>query len=214
MQEQSQPQQFPQRPFKRLLFEQGSLEWLAWRRLGIGASDAPAIMDQSPYGHPWTLWEEKLGLRPDKIIPQDVLDKAHRMEDAARAWYELKNDKDCPPACMEMVQYPFLKASLDGYNEKENFILEIKYVGHKAIKENMVMHHWIQNQHQMMVTGATDVLLIRTNDGVYFDAKIIERDEKFIQELLAREIAFQQMVISRIRPVEPHSRRKKTIKNE
>ena len=160
------------------------------------------------------MWEEKLGLRPEKVIPPHVLETAHKMEDAARAWYEIKNDKNCPPMCMEMIQYPFLKASLDGYNEKENFILEVKYVGYKAIKENMVMHHWIQNQHQMMVTGATDVLLIRTNDGVYFDAKIVERDEKFIQELLAREISFQQMVVSRVRPVDPHPRRKKEVKGE
>ena len=41
-------------------------EWLAWRRGGIGASDAAALVGLSRYGSPWSLWAEKVGLTVDR----------------------------------------------------------------------------------------------------------------------------------------------------
>lgn len=190
-------------PFRSLQFKQGSQEWLDWRRQGIGASDAPIIMGESPYKKPWQLWEEKVGLREDPGIPDHVRERAARIEAAARAHYELTHDSECPPICMEMIDHPFLKASLDGYHAGKNFILEIKYVGAKAMEENIPMHHWIQLQHQMMVSGATDVTYIRSNDGTNFKAGVFSRDEKFISELMVKLIEFQRMVNEKICPEKP-----------
>ena len=42
--------------------EQGSSEWRAWRKGVIGASDAPKIMGENPWGSRSSLLDEKLGL--------------------------------------------------------------------------------------------------------------------------------------------------------
>jgi len=42
--------------------EQGSREWHAWRKGVIGASDAPKIMGENPWGSRSSLLDEKLGL--------------------------------------------------------------------------------------------------------------------------------------------------------
>ena len=41
--------------------EQGSREWHAWRKGVIGASDAPKIMGENPWGSRASLLDEKLG---------------------------------------------------------------------------------------------------------------------------------------------------------
>lgn len=40
--------------------------WLEWRRHGIGASDAAALVGLSKYHSPWSLWANKVGLLPDR----------------------------------------------------------------------------------------------------------------------------------------------------
>ena len=119
------------------------------------------------------------------------------------------NDKDCPPACMEMDGYPFLRASLDGYNTKENFALEIKYVGKDAMGEEIPPHHVAQLQHQMMVCGANDVTYIRSNDGVVFKADVVKRDDVFIASMKEDELAFWVKVVNKIEPPLPEKKKRK-----
>ena len=45
--------------------QQERAEWLKWRRHGIGGSDIAALCGLSRYGSPWSVWAEKVGLRPD-----------------------------------------------------------------------------------------------------------------------------------------------------
>ena len=40
----------------------GRAEWLAWRRSGVGASDAAGVLGISPWGSPWAVWADKVGL--------------------------------------------------------------------------------------------------------------------------------------------------------
>ena len=40
---------------------QNTPEWHRWRRQGIGASDAPVIMGETPFKTPRTLWSIKTG---------------------------------------------------------------------------------------------------------------------------------------------------------
>lgn len=41
-------------------------EWLECRRLGIGGSDAAAILGLNPYNSPYSVWADKVGLLPAK----------------------------------------------------------------------------------------------------------------------------------------------------
>ena len=41
-------------------------EWLEYRRLGIGGSDAGAIIGMNPYATPYSVWADKTGRLPEK----------------------------------------------------------------------------------------------------------------------------------------------------
>ena len=46
--------------------EQGSPEWLSWRRTVITATDASVIMGNNPWETPYSCWQRKLGLLEEK----------------------------------------------------------------------------------------------------------------------------------------------------
>ena len=53
--------------------QQNTPEWLEFRRLRIGASDAPVIMEVSPYTTPYTLWERlSFALAPQSRILEET----------------------------------------------------------------------------------------------------------------------------------------------
>jgi putative phage-type endonuclease len=189
--------------------EQGSDEWHLWRKQGIGASEAPMVLGISPYKSIHKLWQEKTGAIEEKDGYNYVFEKGKEIEAKARAYFELMNDKDCPPMCMDIDEFPMLRCSLDGYNEKENFALEIKYVGKDAMSDEIPAHHIAQLQHQMMVCGATDITYIRSNDGVTFKTDVIKRDEAYIKDLKEKELAFWKMVEDKIEPPKPEKKPRK-----
>lgn len=201
--------------FKIIELIQGSPEWHSWRKDGIGASEAPMVLGLSPYKSAHKLWQEKTGAIETKDEGNYIFEKGKEIEARGRAHYELMNDKDCPAMCVEMEDFPFLRASLDGFNAQENFALELKYVGKNAMGDEIPPHHMAQLQHQMMVCGAKDITYIRSNDGVKFKADVVKRDDEYIKRLFEAEIKFWQMVQDGIEPDKPVKKpRKKTTKNK
>lgn len=198
---------------KIVTLEQGTPEWHAWRLEGIGASEAPMVLGISKYKTAHKLWQEKTGAIEIKDDFNFIFEKGKTIEAKARAYFELMNDKECPPICLEHSVYPFIRASLDGYNEAENFALEIKYVGKDAMEDEIPPHHYAQLQHQMMVSGAMDITYIRSNDGVVFKADVVKRDNAYIDNLLSKELTFWDMVQRKIEPPIPEKkpRKKKTV---
>lgn len=53
---------------EKIKLEHNSPEWLAFRKSGIGGSDAAAILGISPFRTNVEVWEEKVGLK----IPEDI----------------------------------------------------------------------------------------------------------------------------------------------
>jgi len=189
--------------------EQGTDEWHKWRKEGIGASEAPMILGISKYKTAHKLWQEKSGIIEDKNETNFIFEKGKEIEAKARAYFELMNDKDCPPVCVEMDEFPFIRASLDGYNAQENFALEIKYVGKDAMEDAIPPHHIAQLQHQMMVCNAKDIIYIRSNDGKVFKNDVVKRDDEYIKNLLMDEQAFWNMVQEGIEPPLPEKKPRK-----
>lgn len=134
-------------------------EWLEFRRTGIGSSDMPIILGLSPWSTPLELWKEKTGRLPLESEPNVPQRHGINTEPKARAAYELLNDMDMPAQVFRHPKYPFLIASLDGWNQEHRRILEIKcplgMADHQTAKEGMVpeKYEW-QVRHQLMVTEA------------------------------------------------------------
>lgn len=143
--------------------------WLEWRKTGLGASDAPIVMGVSPWTTPHQLWEYKTG----KSIRQDsnwATRRGNEMEPRARAYLELQLNLDFPPILVEHPQFPFMKASLDGWNQALKVGLEIKCPGREdhesAANEQIPEKYYPQVQHQMFVTGASKWLYFSYHEDI------------------------------------------------
>lgn len=164
--------------------EQNSNSWLEWRRQGLGASDAPIVMGISPWTTPFQLWEQKMGFKQSQ--ENFATRRGHDLEPKARAMFELESDASFEPKLAVHKDYTWLRASLDGYNEKYNQVLEIKCPGsedHKRALEGKVPEkYWPQLQHQLLVTGAESVIYY-SFDGKSGVKICVEPDIFYIEKL-------------------------------
>ena len=124
-------------------------------------------MDASPYKTAEELFKEKLG-GPSKPVNTFITELGHRFEPKARAYYNMMNDTEFHPKVVEMADFPWLRASLDGWCDATP--MEIKYGGLKKFQTAKIgiveISHWIQMQHQMMATGCnTCIYLCYTLDS-------------------------------------------------
>lgn len=137
--------------------DQGTSEWLEWRRQGIGGSDVAALLGVSPWMTPRELWMEKTG-RLTRDASSFATQRGQWLESKARAQYELLADADMPPALVIHPEYPFMRVSLDGWNPELRRVLEIKCPGKedhaKALAGQIPEKYRYQVQYQMFVTGA------------------------------------------------------------
>lgn len=137
--------------------EQNTTEWLEWRKQGLGASDAPIIMGDSPYQTPRDLWLVKTGQGEGPVFT-DAMKRGKDLEPVARAAYEKKVGTPFEPITVVHGEHEWLRASLDGYNANAKIVLEIKCPGEQdhltALKGRVPEKYKAQLQHQLMVTGA------------------------------------------------------------
>lgn len=158
----------------RVFHEDKSADWLAWRRQGIGSSDAPIVMGVSPYMTAYQLWEEKTG----KVVKEEktnfAMNKGNQLEPVARSKYELITGYEMPARMCEHYQYRFLRASLDGFCEELNKGIEVKYQGREVHESGIVPDKYMpQIQHQLYVSGAESIDFISYNPECNPDLKIV-----------------------------------------
>lgn len=178
---------------------QNTPEWLAWRRAGIGGSDAPVVLQESPYKTRRELFFEKRG-HPMEIDESNefIFAKGHRTEKLVRAEFQKLIGEESAPVCLERRDIPFLRVSLDGLSSKRG-VLEGKLVGADVLKTalekaEIPRHHWIQIQHACMVSGA-DVANWYGHNGMDHGALIeVPADREFIKSLEGKEVMFWEDV--------------------
>lgn len=196
-------------------FKQNSKDWYKWRDSGLGASDAPIVMAVSPWTTRFELWAYKTALLPKPEANPFALAAMKRgtdMEPEARAWYEKKTgykvetNMNC-----EHEQYPFIRASLDGFVLDGKRNVEIKCPGKedlaKAKKGKIPEKYMPQVQTQMLVAKAeiTDYVTYAGKGTGYFDGEdgliLTVAPDKAYQALLEAElVAFWKLVESRTPP--------------
>lgn len=171
--------------------------WHEWRAEGIGSSDAPIIMGMSPWMTPFQLWEIKTGRVQRVEEPNFAMQRGNNLEPIARAHYETLYDLEMPATLAQHERYPFLRASLDGFNKDKKIVLEIKCPGakdHALAKNNQIPEKYKpQLDHQILVTGADRVhyFSFSGTSGVLVDYQPnLERAQK----LLTAELEFWKCV--------------------
>lgn len=182
--------------------QQGSPEWLEWRRHHIGASDVPAIMGTSDFSNPVELWERKTG-RKDAFKGNYATDRGQKAEPTIRRLYEeLYNVKVTSPVA-EYSDWNVLSASLDGYSEELGLIAEFKYPGqakHELAKQGIVPSTYVdQVQAQLLVSGA-DTCHYVSYDGFGIAVVVVKADAARQAEILTACKAFWKCIEEDVRP--------------
>lgn len=137
---------------RKVEFDQGSDEWLRWRRGLLTATDAPMLMGASPYDTPFKGWQRKLGLIPEKK-ETEAMRRGKRDEPIAREWFNKEYKLEMEPCCVESDEFNFIGASLDGLSKCGKYILEIKSNGdqtHFGLNSGPPDFHSMQMQHQYL----------------------------------------------------------------
>lgn len=142
---------------KIIELEQGSKEWLSWRRTVITATDASIILGNNPWDTPYTCWQRKLGIIQEKKS-NAAMERGKELEPIARAQFVELYGLKMMPVVVESTEFDFLGASLDGICSNGKFLLEIKCGGaklHNMASQGIIPQYYIdQMQHQLLVTGA------------------------------------------------------------
>ncbi|MCL8208649.1 MAG: YqaJ viral recombinase family protein [Actinomycetia bacterium] len=179
-------------------------EWLAWRRRGLGGSDAAAVLGVSRYKSPWDVWADKMGLTPpddpgeaaywgQRLEPLVAEEFARRTGIAVASW----------PYLLQHPEHPWMLANLDRVTG-DGGILECKTTHPRHAAEwdddGIPVEYLCQVQHYLAVTGAPHAWVAVLIGGQDFRTTRIERDAAFIADLIALEAAFWRRVASRIPP--------------
>ena len=185
--------------------ENDRLEWLQWRRQGLGASDAAAVAGLSPYATPYSVWADKTGLVPLGGPERPEMRWGRLLEPAIMEAFEEATRLTVihSQVRIESGELEWLRATLDGevVNALEGGLRDpVKYIGvYESKTSNGRDGRWtegppeyvrIQVQHQMAVTEherAFVAVLLHGSDFAWWE---IARDQGAIDVLLQIEEDF------------------------
>lgn len=196
--------------YRLIDLDQRTSEWLQWRagkdNASITATAASALMGVDKYTDVLSMWKERVGFvaAEDAELTEAVI-HGRDTEDHAREELIKATGIAFKPACIESVEFPFIKASLDGINEGLRLGLEIKCPRYMGSFKNQVkelpLDYYAQIQAQLMITGF-EAFIFYSYFGNSEDLKIVRKSESYQKELLKRCIVFNTCVISKIEPTE------------
>lgn len=189
-------------------FKQGSSEWFAWRGTGLGASDAPIVMGASPWTTRFELWAQKrkiLQAAQPEYNQMKAMVRGTLLEEKARALYSKQAGVELTTPSVEHPEYPFIRASLDGWSDISKVIVEIKSPGKadlaEAAKGRIPRKYQPQLAQQLMlVPGAShiDYVTYDGEDKIYVTQ--FKRDVEYEAKLLQELIAFWRLVEDGVPP--------------
>lgn len=144
-------------PVKNL--EQGSIEWLNFRKSRIMATDIPIILGSNPWKSKIELWEEKLDIRPPVQL-NDAMRRGQELETTARKLASELIGIEFEPVVIESTKYPWLASSLDGIGiGKNQYILEVKcpkeFTHVESTDGNIPIYYMDQIQTQLICSEAS-----------------------------------------------------------
>lgn len=179
-----------------------SPEWHADRRATIGASDAPIITGDSPWGDLLTLFAVKCGIIDDPFTGNAATRWGLLLEDVVAQWFtdttgkKLRRDKSRP----RHPDHPWMATSLDRRVVGENALLEIKTARFAsdewgpAGSAEIPAHYLVQCQHEMAVTGAQTCYVAVLFGGSDPRHYVIPRDDELIATLIELEAEFYECI--------------------
>jgi putative phage-type endonuclease len=181
------------RPYQIIALVERTAAWWQWRQGGVGSSDAATILGVKPAKSTERLLFEKQ--HPPKDSGRNfVRAQGAALERAARTHYILAVGSTVEPTCVQNIDRPWQRASLDGLSADGERAVEIK-CGQAAYQRATArrrppQHHYAQLQHILSVTNLPVI-----DYWCYFPSHPplrleVPRDEAYIERLLAAEEIF------------------------
>lgn len=174
--------------------------WHEWRGNGIGASEVAGVIGESPWASPWSIWANKVGLRPpNEDDATDSMRFGQDLEPVIATWFH--RDTGLHVAGEQTwcahAKYSWARATVDGFVVEESLgdpigVFEAKYDGDRPWDE-LPYHYFVQVQWQMFVTDTAHawVACMHLPFGrPAFRVYEVERDEGTIESLFGRVEAF------------------------
>lgn len=133
-------------------------EWLEYRRLGLGGSDAGAIIGMNPYATPYSVWADKTGRLPEKE-DNEAMRQGRDLEDYVAKRFEEKSGKRVRHYNYMLMheQHDFITANIDRAVYGEYAGLECKTTSLLNLKkfkdEEFPYQYYAQCVHYLAVTG-------------------------------------------------------------
>lgn len=176
---------------------QGGEQWLSWRKGKISASIIASIMGLDPWVTP--LQRYNMILNDESIPDNAAMSKGRELEPIAREYRNSRiiSSANYQPVCMERTDFPWMIASLDGWDSSgEPYPLELKCGGEKlfrmAEKRQIPEYYKCQLAWQMWVS-CTDVI----EYGVWWENPVHSVELPYISIYEDRDEAFTtKMVIA------------------
>lgn len=171
-------------------------EWLRFRKLGIGGSDAGAICGLNPYRTAMEIYHDKVSDEVEEIPDNEAMRQGREFEDyVARRFMETTGKKvRRANAIFYHEKYPFMIADVDRMVVGENAGLECKtaspYLADYWKDGQIPIHYELQCHHYMAVMGAECWYIAVLIYGREFKFYKIERDEAVIGNLIQIEKDF------------------------
>ena len=173
-------------------------EWLSYRRLGIGGSDAAAIMGQSPFCTKRDLYYDKCGMKP--VLDEEesnwvAKEVGHRLEDLVAEIFSRKTGLKVYPIrkMFKHPLYPFMLADVDFFIELPDGstgILECKTTNYncqdKWANDTVPINYEYQGRHYMAVMNL---------NVVYFACLYGNNENEFIIRKMDRDLETELILI-------------------
>ncbi|WP_348518079.1 YqaJ viral recombinase family protein [Campylobacter sp. CCS1377] len=159
--------------YKIINLEQGSDEWLEFRKDKISASIVPFLLKAKGAYNPFLEAND---------FTKEKMKNGLELENSIRAIAEFKYFTDIKPMVIQSIDEPLFMASLDGIDES-GVIYEFKYSNSEY---NQILEfqkpsekYYFQVQFQLFVSGAKYAIFGAMNEsGEYVDCKVL-LDESF-----------------------------------
>ena len=174
---------------KELNLQQGTQEWLEWRRCGVTATEAAAIMDMSEWATPLSTFLAKMKPANSSAPKTAVQEWGSRIEGLLRQKFAENHPefKVEPGNCFENE---WQRASLDGTattESGERYIVECK-TGRSADKwtgeiADVPKGYYAQVQWQMLVSGMRRTYFAVLINGFEYFERVVEFDEAFAAKM-------------------------------
>lgn len=180
--------------------------WRQTRRLGIGASDAAAVIGFSPWKGAVRLYNEKIGLEVEDAEETEAMEWGRRLEPAVAAKYEEETGRALlhlgDYTILRSTKYPWMQTTLDRWimteDDRGPGILQAKTAGFFKKQEweggEPPVYYQMQQTHEFIVAGVTWGSLAVLIGGQKFLWCDFALNTDFAEQLIEREREFFERV--------------------